>query len=180
MGEEAKGLRVSEGWREEGAEERKGGGREGGRENEVLGSEGQNRVAISASVSSLSTDGHLLCHHETPAARIGSGQTGLWDEGDCSGQALHRGTCSHLSIGVHACKCIVVLIGARCWQTRHGRVHSCLTAPLQEAGDFADVAYFVLKSRCPGGECHSVCVCVCVPHSLLPIPSSLPASSLLK
>ena len=56
------------------------------------------------------------------------------------------GTCSHLSI---ACKCIVVLIGARCWQTRHGRVHSCLTAPLQEAGDFADVAYFVLKSRCP-------------------------------
>eukprot|EP00731_Ephydatia_muelleri_P008233 Em0004g571a len=23
-------------------------------------------------------DGHLLCHHETPAARIGSGQTGLW------------------------------------------------------------------------------------------------------
>ena len=50
----------------------------------MLGSEGQNRVAISVSVSSLSTDGHLLCHHETPAARIGSGQTGLWDEGDCS------------------------------------------------------------------------------------------------
>ena len=72
---------------------------------------------------------------------------------------------------MHACKCIVVLIGARCWQSRHGRVHSCLTAPLQEAGDFADVAYFVLKSRF--GEvsfivcvlwCASVCVlcCVCV------------------
>ena len=34
MGEEAKGLRVSEGWREEGVEEREGGGREGERENE--------------------------------------------------------------------------------------------------------------------------------------------------
>ena len=89
------------GWREEGAEERKGGGREGGRENEVLGSEGQNRVAISVSVSSLSTDRHLLCHHETPAARIGSGQTGLWDEGDCSGQALHRGA-EYLQ-GEHRC-----------------------------------------------------------------------------
>ena len=67
---------------------------------------------------------------------------------------------------MHACKCIVVLIGARCWQSRHGRVHSCLTAPLQEAGDFADVAYFVLKSRfwevsfivC---VCCGVRVCVC-------------------
>ena len=65
---------------------------------------------------------------------------------------------------MHACKCIVVLIGARCWQTRHGRVHSCLTAPLQEAEDFADFADFVLKSRCSGGVCHSVCVCVCVCH----------------
>ena len=63
---------------------------------------------------------------------------------------------------MHACKCIVVLIGARCWQTSHGRVHSCLTAPLQEAGDFADVAYFVLISRF--GEvslCVVVCECVC-------------------
>ena len=34
MGEEAKDLRVSEGWREEGVEEREGGDREGGRENE--------------------------------------------------------------------------------------------------------------------------------------------------
>ena len=71
---------------------------------------------------------------------------------------------------MHACKCIVVLIGARCWQTRHGCVHSCLTAPLQKAGDFADVAYFILKSRVRKreGECCSVCVFVCVPHSLLP------------
>ena len=98
MGEEAKGLRVSEGWREEGVEEREGGGREGrGR----MRSEGQNRVAISASVSSLSTDGHFLCHHETPAVKIGSGHTGLWDEGDCSGQALHPGA-EYLQ-GEHRC-----------------------------------------------------------------------------
>ena len=89
---------------------------------------------------------------------------------------------------MHACKCIVVLIGARCWQTRHGRVHSCLTAPLQEAGDFADVAYFVLKSRF--GEvsfivcvcvvvcecvCVALCLCVCVAVRILltlPIPHS--------
>ena len=76
----------------------------------------------------------------------------------------HTGTCSHLSIGVHACKCIVVLIGARCWQTRHGRVHSCLTAPLQEAGDFAVIAYFVLKSRC-GEVSVIVCMYVCAVHA---------------
>ena len=86
---------------------------------------------------------------------------------------------------MHACKCI----GARCWQTRHGRVHSCLTTPLQEAGDFADVAYFVLISRCGKVSfivcvcvvvcecvCVALCLCVCVAVRILltlPIPHTL-------